>query len=77
MLIHRPVQKENENEEENQEQIRLEWLKILENPRETQFKSNDLEIYINNEVFMNNQASNKINQYTNPKITSIYLALKI
>ncbi len=49
LLIHSPVQ------EENQEQIRVKSLKISENLEETQFKSNDLAISINNEVFSTNQ----------------------
>ena len=64
LLIHSPAQWENQHEEENQEQIRLESLKISENLEETQCESNDLEISINNEVFSTNQYSNKINQYT-------------
>ena len=34
LLIHIPVQEENQHEEENQEQIRLESLKISDNPEE-------------------------------------------
>ena len=64
LLIHSPVQEENQHEEENQEQIRLESLKISENLKEIECESNDLEISINNEVFSTNQYSNKINQYT-------------
>ena len=79
LLIQSLVQKENQHEEENQgqislidevhegenqKQIRLQSLKISENLEERQFESNDLRISINNEVFITNQDSNKINQYT-------------
>ncbi len=62
LLIHSPVLKEN-YEEENQEQIRLESLKTLENLEETNCESNDLKISNNNQVFNTNQDSNPINQY--------------
>ena len=64
LLIHIQVQEVNQHEEENQEQIRLESLKISENLEETQCESNDLEISVNNELFSTNQNSNKINQNT-------------
>jgi len=74
LLINSPVQEENQHEEENQEQIRLESLKILENLEETQCESNDLEISINNEIFSTNQYSNKTNQYTEtPKLPLPYI----
>ena len=73
LLIHSPVQKENQeeenqeqvtlidenHEEENQEQIRLESFKTLENLEE----SNYLKISNNNQVFNSKQDSNQINQY--------------
>ena len=62
LLIHSPVQKEN-HEEENQEQIRLESLKTLENSEETNCESNYLKISNNNQVFNTKQDSNQINQY--------------
>ena len=62
LLIHSPVQKEN-YEEENQEQIRLESLKTLENLEETNCESNYLKISNNNQIFNTKQDSNQINQY--------------
>ena len=62
LLIHSPVQKEN-HEEENQEQIRLESFKTLENLEETNCESNYLKISNNNQVFNSKQNSNQINQY--------------
>ena len=68
LLIHSPVQKENQeqitlidenHEEENQEQIRLKSLKTLENLE----KTNYLTISNNNTVFSTKQDSNQINQY--------------
>ena len=61
LLIHSPVQKEN-HEEENQEQIRLESFKTLENLEETNCESNYLKISNNNQVFNSKQDSNQINQ---------------
>jgi len=77
LLIHSPVKKENQHEEnqeqislidenyeeENQEQIRLESLKTLENLEETNCESNYLKISNNKQVFNTNQDSNQINQY--------------
>ena len=62
LLIHSPVLKEN-NKEENQEQIRLESFKTLENLEETNCESNYLKISNNNQVFNSKQNSNQINQY--------------
>ena len=62
LLIHSPVQKEN-HEEENQEQIKLESFKNLENLEETNCESNFLKISNNNQVFNTKQDSNQINQY--------------
>jgi len=62
LLIHSPVQKEN-HEEENQEQIRLETFKTLENLGETNCESNYLKISSNNQVFKTKQDPNQINQY--------------
>ncbi len=74
LLIHSPVQKENQHEEENQKQIRLESLKVSENPEEAQCESNDLKISSNDELFSTNQDSNKINQYTKtPKLPLPYI----
>ena len=78
LLIHSSLQKENQREEENQEQItlmdevdeeenqgqiKLEYLKTLENLEETNCESNYLKISKNNKVFNTNQDSNQINQY--------------
>ena len=77
LLIHSHVEKENQyeedqeqmylidekHEEENQEQIRLESLKTLENCEETNCQSNYLKISSNNQFLSNNQDSNQINQY--------------
>ena len=63
LLIHSPVQKEN-HEEENQEQIKLEAFKNLENLEETNCESNYLKISNNNQVFNTKQDSNQVNQYT-------------
>jgi len=77
LLIHSPVQKENDeeenleqttlmdevDEEENQEQIRLESLKTLENLEETNCESNYLKISKNNQVSNTKQDSNQIDQY--------------
>ena len=83
LLIHSPVQKENneeENQEEitlmdkvdeekNQERISLESFKTLKNLEETNCKSNYLKISNNNQVFNAKQDSNQINQYTKtPKL---------
>ncbi len=68
LLIHSSVQKEN-HEEENQEQIRFESLKTLENLEETNCESNYLKISNNKKVFNTKQDSNQINQYIkNPKL---------
>ena len=62
LLIHTPVKKEN-YEEENEEQIKLESFKNLENLEETNCESNYLKISKNNQVFNTKQDSNQINQY--------------
>ena len=68
LLIHSPVQKEN-HEEENQEQIRLETFKTLENLEETSCESNYLKISNNNQILNTKQDSNQVNQYINaPKL---------
>ena len=77
LLIHSSLQKENQREEENQEQIslidevheenqeqiKLELSKTFENIEETKMESNGLETAISNEISSKNQNSNKINQY--------------
>ena len=81
LLIHSSLQKENQHEEENQEQItlmdevdeeenqeqiKLESLKILENLEETNCESNFLKISNDNQVFNTKQDSNQVNQYIKP-----------
>ena len=84
LLIHSSLQKENQreeenqeqitlieenHEEENQEQIRLESFKILENSEETNCETNYLKISNNNQIFNTKQDSNQINQYIkSPKL---------
>ena len=84
LLIHSSLQKENQHEEENQEQIslidemheeenqgkiRLESLKTLKKLEETNCESNNLKISNNNQVFNTKQDSNQVNQYINaPKL---------
>ena len=83
LLIHSPVQKDNQqeenqeqislinekHEEENQEQIRIDSLKTLENLEETNCESNYSKISNNNQVSNANRDSNQINQYIkNPKL---------
>jgi len=54
---------EENHEEENQEQIRLESFKILENLEETNCESNNSKISNKNQEFNAKQDSNQINQY--------------
>jgi len=84
LLIHSPVQKENQHEEENQEQIslidekheeenqeqiRLESLKTVENLEEINCESNYLKISDKNQFFNTHLDSNQKNQYIkNPKL---------
>ena len=89
LLIHSQVQKDNqheeeneeqislideEHEEENEEQIRLESLKTSENLEEIQCESNYLGISIDNEASNTNKDINQINQYTkSPKLPLPYI----
>ena len=88
LLIHSSLQKENQLEEENQEQIslidevheenqeqiKLELSKTFENIEETKMESNVLETTRDNEVSSKNQNSNKINQFTEtPKLPLPYI----
>jgi len=83
LLIHSSLQKENQREEENQEQIslidevheenqeqiKLELSKTFENIEETKWESNGLETASRNEISSKNQNSNKINKFTEtPKL---------
>ena len=88
LLIHSSLQKENQLEEENQEQIsiidevheenqeqiKLELSKTFENIEETKWESNGLETAISNEISSKNQNTNKINQFTEaPKLPLPYI----
>ena len=88
LLIHSSLQKENQREEENQEQIslidevheenqeqiKLELSKTFENIEETKWESNGLETTSSNEISSKNQNSNKINQFTEtPKLPLPYI----
>ena len=88
LLIHSSLQKENQLEEENQEQIslidevheenqeqiKLELSKTFENIEETKMESNGLETARSNEISSKNQNSNKLNQFTEtPKLPLPYI----
>ncbi len=88
LLIHSSLQKENQLEEENQEQIslidevheenqeqiKLELSKTFENIEEKKWESNDLETASSNQISSKNQNSNKINQFTEtPKLPLPYI----
>ena len=69
LLIHSSLQKENQLEEENQEQIKLELSKTFENIEEIKLESNGLKTASINQISSKNQNPNKINQFTeNPKL---------
>ena len=74
LLIHSSLQKENQREGENQEQIKLELSKTFENIEEIKRESNGLETPRSNAITSKNQNSNKINQFTeNPKLPLPYI----
>jgi len=88
LIIHSSLQKENQLEEENQEQItlikevheenqeqiKLELSKTFENIEVTKMESNGLETPRSNEISSKNQNSNKINQFTEtPKLPLPYI----
>ena len=88
LLIHSSIQKENQLDEENQEQIslidevhgenqeliKLELSKTFENIEETKRESNGLETSSSNEISSKNQNSNKKNQFTEaPKLPLPYI----
>ena len=88
LLIHSSLQKENQLEEENQEQIslidevheenqeqiKLELSKTFENIEEKKMESASLETTRTNEISSKNQNSNKINQFTEtPKLPLPYI----
>ena len=78
LLIHSSLQKQNQGEEENQEQIslidevheenqeqiKLELLKTFENIEETKWESKRLETSKSNEILSKDQNSNNIKQFT-------------
>ncbi len=78
LLIHSSLQKENQREEENQEQIslidevheenqeqiKLELSKTFENIEETKWESNGLETASSNGIFNKDQNSNNIKEIT-------------
>ena len=65
LLIHTPALRENQLEEENQEQIKLESSKTVENIEETKWESKLLETSSSNGIFSKVQNSNNIKQLTN------------
>ena len=88
LLIHSSLQKQNQGEEENQEQIslidevheenqeqiKLELSKTFENIEETKMESDGLETARSNEISSKNQNSYKINQFTEtPKLPLPYI----
>ena len=88
LLIHSSLQKQNQDEEENQEQIslidevheenqeqiKLELSKTFENIEETKWESNGLETSSSNGLSNENQNSKKINQFTEtPKLPLPYI----
>ena len=89
LLIHSSLQKDNQREEEDQEQIslieesyeeedqeqiKLELSKTFENIEKTKMESNGLETASSNEISIKNQNSNKINQFTEtPKLPLPYI----
>ena len=88
LLIHTSLQKENQLEEENQEQIslidevheenqeqiKLELSKTFENIEKIKWETNGLETSSSNEISSKNQNSNKINQFTEtPKLPLPYI----
>ena len=88
LLIHSSLQKENQLEEENQEQIslidevneenqeqiKLELSKTFENIEETKLESNGPKTASINQISSKNQNSNKINQFTEtPKLPLPYI----
>ena len=88
LLIHSSLQKENQREEENQEQIslidevheenqeqiKLELSKTFENIEETKWESNGLETASSNGISSKNQNSNKINRFAEtPKLPLPYI----
>ena len=64
LLIHTPALMDEVNEKENQEQIKLDLSKTLENIEEIKWKSNHLETSISNRIINKDQNSNNIKELT-------------
>ena len=64
LLIHTPALGEYQFEKENQEQIKLELSKTLENVEETKWESKRLETSSSNGLFSKDQNSNDIKHLT-------------
>ena len=64
LLIHSLVLKENQDEEKNQEQIKLDLSKTFENTEEIKWESNREESYSSAGISSKNQNSNDIKQFT-------------
>jgi len=65
---------EEKYQKQNQEKIRLKFLKNSQNFEETHSESNHLEIFINNEIINTNKDLNQINKYTkNSKLPLPYI----
>ena len=62
LLIHTPALREYQLEEENQEQIKLELSKTVENKEETKWESKSLENHSCDDIFSKDQNSNNIKQ---------------
>ena len=62
LLIHTPALREYQLEEENQEQIKIELSKTLENIEETKCELNHLETSISSGIFNKDQNSNNIKE---------------
>ena len=88
LLIHIPVQNENQHGEENQEQIylmpevnkeknqelmRLDLLKNSENIEDVKLELNELKIYRNYGIFSKNQDSNNIKRNNRRKLPLPYI----
>ena len=74
LLIPSPFLREYQQEEENQELIKLELSKTFENVEEKKWESKSLETFFSNGISSKNQNSNKINQYTKiPKLPLPYI----
>ena len=64
LFIHASALREYQLEEENQEQIKLQLSKTVENIEETKWELNHLETSISNGIFNKDQNSNNVKQLT-------------